>query len=629
MPNLSNYKRDIRYTNLDFAKSREALIQYAKTYFPEQLTDFNESNPSTMLLEIAAMATDVLGFYANINLQESLLATVDERINLYNISQALGYKPKTVYPANVEIEIFQLMPSIGEGSNTKPDYRYALYIEPNMQISTDEKNPTFFRTIDAVDFRYSSSYDPTTVSIYSVTNDGSIEYYLLKKKVKAVSGELFSENFTFTEPKPYDKIVINNSNVTEIVDIVDSDGNIWYEVPYLAQDLIPISIRNMPYNDPKLSQYRSSVPYLLCYKQTEYRFVTRLRRDNFTEIQFGSGMSSESDEEIVPNPMNVGLGLPYFERVVDLSIDPSNFLYTRTYGSSPRNTTLTVRYAISTGIKDNVVANSLTKIVSSTIVDPADGTNSTVLQTIKDSLAVNNPYPAWGGNARKPIDNVRMETMSHFAAQNRAVTDADYILRVYSMPVKYGSIAKAFVQKDSQVSANNIYGDRIPNPFALNLYVLAYDHNKNFTIVNDALKENLRSYLTQYRLMTDAINIKNPYIINIGVSIDVIASPDANSNEVVVRCLEKSIDFFDNSKMGINEPIFISKLRSTLDDIEGVETILNVEFDNLIDQNNGYSGNVYDVKVAIRNGILYPSVSPSIFEVKYPKRDIRVRIVEN
>lgn len=627
MPNFNKYTRNIQYTKLDFAESRQALINYAKTYFPNQLTDFNESNPSTMLLEMSAYVSDVMGYYANVNLQESLLATVDERMNLYNIGQSLGYKPKTIYPANVELDIYQLIPSIGEGNSTKPDFRYSLFVEGNMVVSTEDSTPKYFRTIDAVDFRFSSSYDPTTVSVYSVTGDGAIEYYLLKKKVKAVSGELKTLTFDFNDPKPYDKIVIEETDVTEIVDIVDSDGNVWYEVPYLAQDLIPTSVRNTPFTDPTMAQYRSSVPYMLCYKQTEFRYVTRLRKDNFTEIQFGSGLSSEADEEIVPNPMNVGLGLPYFERAADIAIDTSNFLYTRTYGSSPNNTTLTVRYSTAKGLTDNVNPNTIVKIVQSNIVDPLDSTDPTVLQTIKDSLVINNPYAAWGGSVRKEIDDVRQEIMSHFAAQNRSVTKEDYILRCYTMPAKYGAIAKAYVEQDTQLG--NWNGEYTPNPYSLNLYVLSYDINKNFVACNPALKENLQNYLKQYRLLTDAINIKTPYIVNISVDVEIITAPDSNSNEVILKCLELLKTLFAPEKMGINEPIIINKIRSKLDDVQGVETVATITFDNLIDINSGYSGNVYPVKNAIVGNILYPSVTPSIFEVKYPNRDIRVRVVEN
>lgn len=622
----SRYRRSVSYVNKDFAEFRIALINHAKQYFPNTVSDFNEASPGTMMIEMASYVGDALAFFADVNLQESLLSNVEERINLYNLSQGMGYKAKTVVPASVDLDVFQLVPSIGSGVDTKPDFRYGLYIKENMQVATSDNNEISFYTKDAVDFRFSSSYDPTTVTVYSVLSDGTIEYYMLKKRVRAVSGQIKTKQFQFSEPKVYDKIVINEDNVTEILKVTDSDLNTWYEVPYLSQDLVPMSVRNLPYNDPNLSQYKSSVPYLLCYKQTEKRFVTRLRRDDFTEIQFGAGLSSEADEEIVPNPMNVGLGLNYFERVADVSIDPMNFLYTRTYGSAPANTTLTVTYSVSNGVEENVSSNKITQILQSDIVDPIDTTDPVVLQTIRDSLEVDNPYPAFGGQNRKPFESIRQEAMANFAAQNRAVTKEDYILRCYAMPSKYGGISKAYVEQDMQLGQWN--EDRTPNPFALNLYVLSSDSLGNPIPANQAIKENLRQYLKQYRLMTDAINIKDPFIIDLGINVDIIVRPNENSNEVLLRCSEKLIELFKPEKLQINQPILISSLRSELDKVNGVQSVQKIDFVNKVNLNEGYSGNQYDVKTAIRGDILYPSLDPSLFRVPYPKRDILIRAVE-
>lgn len=623
MANLGKFSREVKYINKDFSEFRTALINYAKNYFPNTYSDFNETSPSMMFVEMAAYVGDVMSFFSDVQLQESMLYTVDERINLYNLAQSHGYKAKTIVPSSVELELFQLVPSIGEGTNTRPDYRYALIVQPNMVCQTSDSKK--FRSIDAVDFRFSSSFDPTITSVYSVADDGAIEYYLLKKKVKAVSGEIRTSTFEFTDPKKYDKIVIPDGNVAEIIDVVDSDGNIWYEVPYMAQDLVPISVRNTPYNNPEYSQYRSSTPYVLCYKQVERRFVTRLRKDDLLEIQFGSGLSSEADEEIVPNPFNVAIGLDYFERVVDVSIDPMNFLYTRTYGTAPNNTTLTIRYSVASGLSDNVNSSTINTIASSEIINPGETLDPGVLNTIRGSLAVNNVAPAFGGANKKQMETIREEAIANFAAQNRAVTKEDYILRCFTMPAKFGSIAKAYVEQDQQISQWNEY-DKVPNPYALNLYILGYDANRSFVEVNDLIKENLRNYLKQYRLMTDAINIKTPFVINLGVEFEIITRPQENSNEVILKCIDKLIKMFDPDKMEINNPILISKVYTELDQVDGVQTVQNIKFTNLYDRNQGYSGNVYDIETAMRNGILYPSLDPSIFEIKYPKRDIQGRV---
>lgn len=619
-------KRDIKYTNKDFGELRLSLINYAKTYFPQVYSDFNESSPGMMFIEMASYIGDVLNFYSDIQLQESFLYTVNERMNLYNLSQGLGYKPKTLIPANVELELMQLIPAIGEGNNVRPDFNYTLNIEEGAIASTD--NGIYFRTIHPVDFNYSSSYDPTDISVYSIDNNtGEIQYYLLKKKVKAIEGQLHTAEFTFDEPRPYDKITLSDSNISEIVEMVDSDSNKWYETQYLAQDIVPISIRNIPFNDAELSQYNSSVPYLLSYKQTEKRFVTRLRKDELTEIQFGAGMSTEADEEILPNPYNVGIGLDYFERLEDISIDPMNFLYSKTYGLTPSNTTLTVKYLVSSGLAGNVSSNTITSLVSYNANTPIEIVSPEIYTVILDSLTVNNPHAAYGGMNKKPIELVREEAMAHFAAQNRAVTKEDYILRCYTMPDRFGAIAKVYVEQDVQISSWNSI-DKIPNPYALNLYVLALDSNGNFVHANRALKENLRQYLRQYRMLTDAVQIKNPYIINIGINYDLVTRPSYNSYDVLIKCNKKLIELLDNQRMEIGAPINIATLMVELDKIEGVQSVQNIEIENLCDTNLGYSGNVYSIKEATRNGVVYPSMDPCVFEVKYPKHDIKGRIID-
>lgn len=619
------FNREIKYSNKDFAEFRSLLINHAKNYFRNTYKDFNEADPGMMFIEMAASVGDVLSFYSDVQLQESFLTTVNEKINLYNLAQSLGYKPRTLVPAQVDLDIMQLIPSIGSGIDTKPDWSYALSVKENLQASTTDGIK--FRTVDSVDFRFSSSLDPTTVSIYSEYPDGNIEYYLIKKCVKAVAGEIISETFEFTDPKIYDKIVLNTPNISDIIDIKDDQGDVWYEVPFLAQDLILVPQRNIAYNDTELAAYSDTVPYLLTYIQTEKRFITRLRKDDKIEIQFGSGLSTEADEEIVPNPYNVAIGLDYFKRVEDVSIDPMNFLYTKTYGRAPNNTILTVRYALSNGELDNVDANTITNIDDYSVSNPHENVNMTIFNSIKDSLAINNALPAYGGLNKKPLEVIREESMANFAAQNRSVTKDDLILRCYTMPQKFGGIAKAYAELDTQIPKWNQF-DRIPNKFSLNLYVLGFNDSKNFVTCNKALKENLRQYLLQYKMMTDAINIKDPYIINIGIEMSIVTRPSFNSNEVSIKCIDKMKELLHNDYMEIGSPIILSKLYTEIDRVEGVQTVQEIKILNLYDSNLGYSGNVYDVDTATREGVLYPSKDVCVFEVKYPNNDIKCRVID-
>lgn len=622
---LDKINREVKYVNRDFSELRQSLINYTKNYFPNTYSDFNEASPGMAFIEMCAYVGDVINFYSDVQLQESLLFTVQERKNLNNIAQSLGYKARTVSPSLVDLDVFQQLPSIGEGDNVAPDWRYALSLDSNMTVLTQGTSPAKFYTLESVDFGYSSSIDPTETTVYEVSSTGQIEKYLLKKKVRAVAGEVRTATYVFGEPKPYDKIVIQLANVTGILDIVDSDGNSWYEVPYLAQDIVPISIQNTRFNIPSLAAYRDSTPYILHWKQTERRFITRLRNDQTFEIQFGGGLSSEADEEIVPNPFNVALGLEYFKRVVDVSMDPMNFLHTRTYGSAPSNTTLTIRYTVANGFTDNAAANTITQVSDVNVRNPIESVDTSLYSQMVASLAVNNPNPAFGGADEKPIETVREEAMANFAAQNRCVTREDYIVRAYTMPAKYGSIAKAYIEQDTQFAKWN-EGERVPNPYALNLYTLCYDSNKNFTNTNVAIKQNIKNYLSQYRLMTDAINLKEPYIVNIGVDFEIITRPNYNSNEVLLRCNEKLMDLLSSDRMEVSAPILVSKLYTEIDRLDGVQTVQNITFKNLYDSQQGYSPIRYNIQAALREGILYSSIDPMIFEVKFPNKDIRGRV---
>jgi len=621
-------KKDISYLGKDFNQFRVNLIEFTKKYFPDTYTDFNESSPGSMFIEMAAYVGDVLSYYSDTNLRESLLEQAQERKNIFDIAKALGYKANNVVAAYVTLDVYQLVPAIGSGANVQPDFNYALSIKPGMRILQSNGNSSF-RTLDSIDFSFSSSYDPTEITIYETDDTTKTPiYYLLKKQTRAVSGTVKTNSYTFGQPISYDKVVLPDDNVIEIISVQESDGDNWYEVPYLAQDTIFESVPNLLENDPELSPYRSSAPSLLKLRKTAKRFITRLRSDNRLELQFGAGISDNNDEEIVPNPDNVGNGLAGFRRNIDVDIDPSNFLYTRTYGQAPSNTTLTVTYTVGNGIADNVPAGVLTNI---NFIEFNDNINSTanggLVNFIKTTVAVNNPEPARGAKSAESSIDIKNNALSSFATQNRLVTREDYIIRAYSMPAKFGSIAKAYIVPDDQLSQESYEQNRIANPLAMNMYVLGYNDSKQLTTLNQAIKENLKTYLGYYRILTDAVNIKDAFIINIGVDFEISVLPNYNSNEILLKCVDSIRSFFDITKWQINQPIIKSDITTTLANVKGVQSVVGVKLINLYDSNFGYSGNTYDLQTATRNGVIYPSLDPSIFEIKFPNQDIRGRVV--
>jgi hypothetical protein len=626
MPEL--IKKDIKYLNKDFGQFRANLINFTKNYFPNTYNDFNEASPGLMFLEMASYVGDVLSYYTDYSLRESLLPYAQEKDNMLRMAQYYGMQVRNVASAVSRIDIFHTVPATGSGANARPDMRYALEIAENMIVSA--QNGTKYRTLDVIDFHQSGSASPLDISVYQIDGSGNVTYYLLKKQADVISGEQKTSTFSFSDPKIYDKIVLPSENIIDIINVTDSDGNRWYEVPFLAQDTVFESIRNISFNDPLLSDARTVAPYILKLTRTPFRFVSRLRGDGFVELQFGAGISSGVAESIIPNPTNVGLGLPVITRFVDNAIDPSNFLYTDTYGIAPNNTTLTITYSVGNGINDNVGINEITNIDSVTYLTTNYNVDSTLLTATKNSVAVTNPVPATGGSNLPPIESLRQNIIGMFATQYRSVTKEDYIMRIYAMPAKYGSVAKAYLAPDSQLdTADREYPrDTIANQLGLDIYLLGFDANKNLVPVNRVVKENLRTYLSNYRILTDALSLKDAFIINIQIEFEIVTRPDYNSNEVLLRCLSMLRDKFSNDRNQINAPIIISNCMTDLDRIDGVQSVVNFEIKNIFDTNAGYSGNVYDIPGATRNNIIYPSLDPSIFEVKYPDSDIKGRVVK-
>jgi hypothetical protein len=617
-------KKDVKYLNKDFAQFRQNLINFTRQYFPNTYNDFNESSPGMMFIEMASYVGDVLSYYTDQSFRESLLSDAKENANILQLAQTFGFQTKINTPASVILDVFQLIPAKGTGNATEPDYDYALSIAENMVVQTEQG--INFITTQPVDFDVDSGASPRTVSVYSVDLTGAPEFYLLQKQTPAKSGEIKTASFTFNAPKPYDKITLLEGNIIDIIDITSNSGNEWTQVDYLAQDTIFDSIPNIPFNDGDMAKEKSTVPYILKLKRTPRRYITRVRNDGKMDIQFGAGVSSDADEELIPNPKNVGMGLEYLKRTTSVTVDPTNFLRTSTYGLAPNNETLTVRYTIGGNIKENVASNKLNLLI--TVPYNSQNTAEVNLDFVKDSLAVNNPESATGGQAKQDIDAIRQQAMANFASQGRMVTREDYIARCYMMPSRFGSIAKAYVIGDMQQNTEDKTYPRetISNPLALNLYTLAFNEDQQLIPLNTALRENLRTYLSQFRMLTDAINIKTAYIVNVGIECDIMPSANSNNQEVQLRVVEKIKELLHVNRMQINGPIIIPNIMSELDAISGVQTVARFEMTNLYNSKQGYAENVYDIEGATKNGIVYPSLDPMIFEVRYPNKDIKVRI---
>jgi hypothetical protein len=558
--------RDLKYINREFDDFRSQLIEFAKNYFPDTYNDFSPTSPGMMFIEMASYVGDVLSFYQDSQLQETFLTHAKDPKNLFNLAYMMGYRPRVTGTSEAILKVEQIISA--SGGTFTPDFSQAAKINANATIVSSDSSQTSFFIPESIDFNFSSSYNPTEIVVETITAANEPETYKLTKNVKAISGKIKTEFFTIGTADKFKTVTLSDSNIVQVLSITDSDGNDYFEVPFLG-------------------------------------------------IQFGSGISSDDDSVILPDATSIGNlsnqgSLNYNgSGSVTSAYDPTNFTYSKSYGIAPSNTVLTASYVQGGGISANVPANTLTSVVYS-------GTNL-------GSLTFNNETPAAGGRDGDTVEELRENALRAFNEQNRAVTLQDYTVRALSLPSKFGSIAKAYVTQDQLTNTKKNDSIVDNNPLALSLYVLAYDNNKKLTTGTRTLKENLKKYLAEFMLISDSINIKDAFVVNVEVNYEIIVRPSYSGRDVLLNCNIELQDYFEISKRNINQPINVSELFTLLDKVKGVQTVQKIEIKNL--NGGNYSQYGYDVLGATKNNVVYPSYDPCIFEVKFPKKDIKGRVI--
>ncbi len=662
----SNKGRNIKYLNKDFAQFRENLIEYSKTYFPKTYSDFNEASPGMMFIEMAAYVGDVLSYYIDDTLKESMMLYAEDKENVLALSQYLGYKPKVIAPSVVTLSVYQVVPSKGSGIDNAPDNDFYLRIKEGM-ITESSSDGVLFRTTELLDFNDS---DDRVITVYkrdAITNEPS--QYLIKKQIKAISATVKTRTVEFNSTEQFAKIDLSEDNIVDIYDVRDADGNKWYEVPYLGQEMVYVDYPNTEQFDKELSQFKDSVPSILKLFKTSRRFVKQINSDNTVSLVFGGGTAT-NDETLIPNFKNVGLGLNSSIDKLGASFDPSNFLKNKTYGQSPVGE-FTVSYLIGGGVSSNVPKGTITRIQGVSFDDDTSVFTPGELKTYnqaKTSLAVDNEIPSSGGRGEETIEEIRENALANFGSQNRAVTRKDYQVRTLALPAKFGGIAKAYCAPDGELDNNSpasilsnpnsldefaglitdfkerditeteikselqrfLVGKKNNlqeknNPFAINLYILGYDSNKSLTTTNTAIKENLKTYLQEYRLLTDGINIMDGYIINIGINFEIRVYGSYNKREVLAKCISELTEYFNIDNLTFNMPINISEAELICAGVEGVQSVPKFEITNKCLGN--YSSNSYNIEDATKGKMVYPSLDPSVFEIKFPNKDIKGRVL--
>ncbi len=598
--------RDIKYINKEFGDFKNQLIEYAKNYFPDAYNDFSPSSPGLMFIEMAAYVGDVLSFYQDTQIQETFLQHAKNPSNLYSLAYMMGYKPKVSSAAETTLTVSQ---NVAATAGFTPNWDQALKVDESSVIRSDTAGQPTFLTTKPVDFTFSSSFDPTDIKIYSVDENGKPAEFTLSKEVKAYSGEIQSTQQTYTTAEKFATINVEDNNIIRVLDIVDSDGKTWTEVPFLGQDTVFQEETNTT-NDANLA------PNKLKVTKVARRFVTRFTSKGVLQIQFGSGIAGSNEESLLPDPFRTNNSITDGTGVGELykAYDPSNFLFTSTYGVAPSNTTLTIRYITGGGTTANVPSNTVNNIVTAT--------STATDNSYQTTLGFNNEAAAFGGKDGDSTEELRQNSLRSFAEQQRTVTVQDYAVRALSLPPRFGTVAKVYVTQTTPPNQQNSLLST--NPLAISLFTLAYNNEGKLAPTPYSLKENLKTYLSQFTMIADGVNILDAYVVNIGVKFEIITLPGAITRDVLLECNRKLKSYFDIRNWSINQPINLSPAYTLLDTVKGVQTVEKVEVFNKVGGN--YSEYAYDVNGATNKNVVYPSFDPCIFEVKYPDVDIEGRV---
>lgn len=630
-------KKQVKYLNKNYSEFKKNLVDFAKFYFPDTYQDFSDASPGSIFIDMASYVGDVLSYYTDHTFKESLLAYAEERENILSIAQGLGYKPRLVSPSFCKATISALVPADSEGNM---DTRFLPIIAAGSAFNaTTQFDTGTFLTQDICDF---SDTKNRTVQIFSLDSGTSLpSTFIVSKICKLISATKKTQEFVVGSPTKFLKLEISDDSVVEIESVVDSEDNIWYQVDNLSQDYRFQDVLN-------LSGSLVAPLYDIKLVKANRRFVTRLNRNSKLELIFGSGTGDLDDTWLTPDYKSV-YDQQYLQNMTNVSIDLLNFTNSNSFGLAPGNTTLTVTYLVSNGVKSNVPSGTITKIGKLTTLNETRTLSAADLNTFNtmvSSITIVNEEPATGGTDSLSSEQIRQSALGFINAQSRIVTSMDYQKRVLTMPSKYGGVEKAFAMKDDHVSqidkfteiANEtgdtpsidddiryVLDDPVNNN--INLYVLGYDSNKRLTTLNSQVKTNLKKFLYGYRMLTDRVNILDAFRVSIGVTYTIVVYKGFNTYDVLAQCSDTVAKYFDIDKWEINQPILIDDVLLEIAKVNGVQSVTNIDIVNKYQQRDGndYAPYMYNVSVGggnRSNNIIYPSADPCIFELRYPKKDI-------
>ena len=590
----------IDYTSRDFNSIKDDLVEYTKRYYPDIYRDFNEASFGSLMLDTVAYIGDILSFYLDYQANESFIETSIEYSNVLNHAKQMGYRHSTAPSSYGMVDIHCLIPA--SATSTAPDTDY---------IPTLKKGTTFgTRSGKVFTLNERVSLDPSQngeVYVYSETEEGP-SYYVIRSSGQVVSGQLQTQEVVVEDFQRFLRVGLGSTRVTEIVSVTDSQGNIYYEVDYLSQNIVFKEVVNRGVNSHE-------APSLLKPFPVPRRFVVEHDQDEVF-LQFGYGSDAELKNKSIIDPSEVVLKVHGKDYVTDTSFDPSKLTSTDKFGVAPSNTILTVVSRVNTVDSVNAAVGEINS-VSNALVEfrNVDDLDAVKVQVITDSIEVDNKFAIVGDISAPSTAELKRRAIDVFATQNRAVTRRDYVSCVYNMPPKFGAIKRCTVVRDSDEMKRS-----------LNIYILSENSNEHLERTNFVVKNNLKTWLNSIRMMSDSIKILDANIVNIGIEFDIIVENDANEVDVMSRCTKEIINDMLQIKMELGQPFYITDVFKSLKDVPGLLDVVDVRLVNKT--SSAYSSIYYDLQKNTSSDGRYVGIPfDHVFEVKFPTSDIVGRVL--
>ena len=591
-------KPKIDYTSRDFATIKSDLVDYARRYYPETFRDFSVNSFGSLMLDSVSYIGDILSFYLDYQVNESFLSTATEYNNILKLSRQLGLKPDLSPASFGMLTFFVLVPADSTGA---PNFDYAPILKSASVFKTSDGR--LFSLLEDVDFK---DTEQNEIVAGQIDPETSVPInYAIRAKGQAISGELAVQEEILGDYQRFRQVVVPGENITEIVSVTDSAGNVYFEVDYLTQNVIYTSIINKGADSQTVANILKPI-------SVPRRFTVQQEFDE-TILQFGFG--TNENKAAILEPSNVLMNTHGKNYITDDSFDPNTLVKTDSLGVSPSNTVLTIVYRVNSSFNTNAGEGTITQVKDSIFEFVSqDSLDQAEVASVRTSLEVINEEAFVGANPLPSTDELKQRAFGVYSMQNRVVTKDDLITATYNMPRKFGTVHKAAAYQDSDSF----------NQRNINLYVVSKDANDNLEVANNTIKNNLKTYLSRFKMVNDTIDILDAKIINIGINFKIITFADVNKFAAIDSAKDSLVTFFsDRKNFEIGESFLLSDVFNVLKNTPAVLDVLEV--DVLTKTGATYADTNFDATNRVnrdREGRRILSPIDSIFEVKFPNVDI-------